>query len=183
MSMKFYLPIAAISIVLSSCLKQSIADAMLNRSVQQANNITASLSYEINGKLVNITVEDADHQVPGFRKLSCEKSGGYILSGVGSEGEIVYTFFTDSLKVGTYNYTSNYGPLYVTDFQGKPQYVHDPNDHMNFTVTSYKDGHISGNFSGQLTPAVIAGYPDNVYGTSGSVLIKNGSFNNVPVIY
>ena len=183
MMMKFYLTIAAISIVLSSCLKQSIADAMLNRSGQQANNITASLSYEINGKLVKISVEDADHQAPTYRRLSCEKSVGYVLSGAGSEGAIVYTFFTDSLKVGSYNYPSNFGPLYVTDFKGVPQYVYGPTDHMNFTVTSYKDGHISGNFSGQLTPAVIAGYPDNVYGTSGSVLIKNGSFSNVPVIY
>jgi len=73
--------------------------------------------------------------------------------------------------------------MYVTSFEGKPQYVYNPGDNMNFTVTSYTDGHISGNFSGQLTPAISPGYPDNIYGTPGSVLIKNGSFKNVPVFY
>jgi hypothetical protein len=54
---------------------------------------------------------------------------------------------------------------------------------MDFNITSYKDGRISGNFSGQLSPLVYQGYYANTYGTFGSVLIKNGSFNNVPVIY
>lgn len=179
--MKFYLTIAAVTVFLSSCLKQSIADAMLGDSGKQTT--TATLSYEISGNLVSISVEDADNQGGGFRRLECVKSGSYILSGVSSSGDFVFTFYTDSLKVGNYKYTSNYGPMYVTTFEGKPQYVYGPTDNMNFTVTSYKDGHISGNFSGQLTPAIIPGYPDNVYGIPGSVVIKNGSFNNVPVFY
>jgi hypothetical protein len=85
--------------------------------------------------------------------------------------------------VGNYNYTSNYGPLYVTTFGGYPQYVYGPTDNMSFTITTYKDRHISGNFSGRLTPAIIPGYPNNVYGVPGSLLIKNGSFNNVPIVY
>jgi len=180
--MKFYLIIAAISILLSSCLKQSIADAMLDKPGTQTN-ITATLSYKINGSPVTITVMDADHQPTGNRTLYCEKSNGYILDGLTGTGEFVFTFLTDSLKVGNYKYTSNYGPLYVTDFQGAPQYVAGPTDYMDFNITSYKDGHISGNFSGQLTPVAISGYPNNVYGTPGSVLIKNGSFTNVPVVY
>jgi hypothetical protein len=182
MNMRFYLIIIATTIILPSCLKQSIPDAMMNKSVGQ-NGITATLSYEINGKLVTISVKDADNQSPGFRRLSCEKSNVYVLSGVGDDGEFVFTFFTDSLRVGNYKYTGNYGPMYVTTFEGKPQYVYFPADNMNFNVTTYKDGHFSGNFSGQLTPAISQGNPNNVYGAAGSVLIKNGSFTNVPVVY
>lgn len=182
MTMKFYLTIAATTLVLSSCYKQSIADAMLGVTGSKQTT-TATLSYEINGNPVSISVKDADHQLAGSPTLYCEKSGGYILSGISSFGEIVFTFHTDSLIVGNYKYTSYYGPMYVTSFEGKPQYVYNPGDNMNFTVTSYTDGHISGNFSGQLTPAISPGYPDNIYGTPGSVLIKNGSFKNVPVFY
>ncbi|MES1197692.1 MAG: hypothetical protein ABUL41_00255 [Chitinophagaceae bacterium] len=179
--MKIYLIITTIAISLSSCLKQSISDAMLGTS--KKTSITATLSYEINGNLVSITVNDVDNQPPGFRTLYCEKSNGYLLSAVSNSGELVFTFLTDSLKVGSYNYPGNWGPTYVTDFQGRPQYVYSSTDNMSFNVTTYKDGHISGNFSGRLTPLISAGNPNNIYGTPGSVLIKNGSFNNVPIVY
>jgi hypothetical protein len=181
MTMKFYLLLAATTILLSSCLKQSIEDAMLNGSGSQS--ATATLRYEINGSPVSLSVKDAASQAVGRRTLYCEKSGGYILSGVSSAGELVLTFYTDSLSVGNYNYTSNYGALFVTTFEGRPQYVYGPTDHMNINVTSHKNGRISGNFFGQLTPAIVPGYPNNVYGTLGSVLIRNGSFENVPVFY
>jgi len=180
--MKIYLTIAAITFFLTSCYKRSIADAMLGISGSK-QTLTATLSYEINGNPVTISVKDADNQFVGSRTLYCEKSGGYILSGISNSGEFVFTFYTDSLKLGDYKYTSNYGPMYVTSFESKPQYVYSPGDNMDFTVTSHMDGHISGKFSGQLTPAISQGYPNNIYGTPGSVMIKNGSFNNVPVFY
>src|SRR5215203_4218715 len=133
--MKFYLIIAAITILLPSCLKQSIPDAMLGISGKQIK-ITATLRYEINGNLVSITVEDADRQGPGIHTLECVKSSNYVISGITSSGDFVFTFFTDSLKVGNYNYTSSYGPMYVTTFQGKAQYVYGPTDHMSFNVTA-----------------------------------------------
>jgi len=177
MIMKFYLIITAITVLLSSCLKQSIPDAMLD-NVGKQNKITATMSYESNGNLVTISVEDADNQGPGTHTLECVKSNGYVLSAISSSGEFVFTFFTDSLMVGNYTYPSTWGPMYVTDFQGSPQYVYNPTDIMSFDVTTYKDGHISGNFSGQLTPK-----PNNIYGVPSSVSIKNGSFNNVPIVY
>ena len=176
MTMKFYLIITAITILLSSCLKQSIPDAMLGISGKQ-NKITATLSYEINGNLVSVSVDDADHQDPSSYTLECVKSNGYVLDAITNFGEFTFTFFTDSLKVGSYNYPSNSGGIYVTDFQG-PEFVYYPTDNMNFNVTTYKDGHISGNFSGMLTPKV-----NNIYGAPSSVSIKNGSFNNVPIVY
>jgi hypothetical protein len=71
----------------------------------------------------------------------------------------------------------------MLSFNGTNEYVHVPSDSMSFNITSYKDGRISGNFSGQLTPMVVAGYPNNTYGAPGSVLVTNGSFQNVPVFY
>lgn len=149
---------------------------MMNPSGKE--KVTATLRYEINGNPVNITVEDADRQPPGNRLLACEKSNVYVLSGVLNSGDFVFTFFTDSLKVGNYKYIGSYGPMYVTTFEGRPQYVYGASDHMNFNVTSVVDGHISGNFSGQLTP-----WTNPAYGTIGSVVIKNGSFTNVPIVY
>lgn len=182
MIMRFYLLLASITIFLSSCLKQSIADAMLNPSGKQAT--AATMSYEINGTPVKIIGRLTGNPGANYYTLECEKAGGYVLSGVLDSGfDIVFTFFTDSLKIGNYKYTSNYGPMYVTTFEGRPQYVYGPTDNMSFTVTSYKEGHISGNFSGQLTPSISQGYPNNVYGSLGSVSIKNGIFTNVPVIY
>ena len=178
MRMKFYALLLAVTVLASSCLKQSIADAML----QKTEGPTATIQYEINGKRLGLSVRGADNQPPLY-SLSCQKAGGYVFSGIVGDIDFVYTFYTDSLTVGNYQYTSNYGASYVTTFEGRPQYVYGPTDHMRFTVTSYKDGRISGTFSGQLTPAVQVGTFNNVYGTPGSVVIKNGTFTNVPVIY
>ncbi len=181
MTKKIYLPIAALIILLSSCLKQSIPDAMLNKPDKKA--IPATMSYEINGNPVTISVKDARSQPIGNRQLYCEKSNGYVLSGMSSLGEFVFVFYTDSLQVDNYHYPSGFGPMYITTFEGRPQYIYNPGDNMNVNIISHKDGFISGNFSGKLTPMILAGNPNNIYGTPGSVVIKNGTFNNVPVYY
>lgn len=182
MAMKSYLIIAAVTMLFSSCLKQSIPDAMLHKSGKQ-NKITATCSYEVNGVPVAISVDDADNPLANRNRLECVKLNGYIFSGVSNHGDLIFTFYTDSLKVQNYRYTSSdLGPTYVTTF-GAAQYIYGPADYMSFTITSYANGHISGNFSGKLTPLVMAGNPNNIYGTMGSTLIMNGSFSNVPVIY
>ncbi|QEC68897.1 hypothetical protein FRZ67_16860 [Panacibacter ginsenosidivorans] len=173
--MKFYCTTIIAILLFSSCLKQSIPDAMLGKH----GGGTATLSYEFNGEAVNISVPDADNQMPGNYKLACTKSGFYYLEAIGG-GEFAFTFFTDSLTVGNYKYTS--GDIFVTDYNNHPSFVHYPGDNINFNITSYSNGHISGNFSGVLTPLITPGTPD-IYGTQGSVLITNGSFENVPVFY
>jgi len=176
MIMKFYLIAAAITILLSSCLKQSIPDAMLGTS--KHTKITATLSYEINGTLINVSVDDADNPTSNFHTLECVKSNSYYyLYAITDFGEFTFDFFTDSLKVGSYSYPINSGGIYVTDFHG-PNYVYYPTDKMNFNVTTYEGGHISGIFSGVLTPK-----PNDIWGAASSVTIKNGSFKNVPIIY
>ena len=177
MALKSFSIIAAVTMIFSSCLKQSIPDAMLDTPGNK-KKIIATMSYDVNGTPVSISVVDADNPIANNNRLECIKSNVYIFSGVSNYGDFVFTFFTDSLKVQNYRYTSSVlGPTYVTSF-GAAQYLYGPADYISFTIISYENGHISGNFSGRLTPQV-----NNIYGTEGSTLITNGSFQNVPVIY
>lgn len=183
--MKVYLITAAIPILLSSCLKQSIPDAMLaSQDSGGQGGATATLSFKINGNAVNISVSDAASQDPNSYTLGCTKSVGYYsLDGLSTSGEITFAFYTDSLTIGNYKYTGNYGDMYFISYNGQDEYAHVATDSMSFNVTSYRNGLISGNFSGQLTPLISASTINNTYGTPGSTLITNGSFQNVPVFY
>lgn len=183
--MKFYLIGAVMMIVFSSCLKQSIADAMLDPEKSGKGSKTATLSYEINGNPVSISVPDADNQgSSAYPSLYCSKDpGSYILQGVGNTGYFVFSFYTDSLKVGNYKYTGANGEIFFTDYNNNNAFIYAPTDSMSFNITSYTKGHISGNFSGVLTPMISAGNPYNTYGTASSVSITKGSFKNIPVFY
>ena len=182
--MKLFLVTAVIAILLSACLKQSIPDAMIAKENSGGQgDVTATLSYKVNGNAVNISVPDAESQDTNYYTLGCSKSAGYNLDALSSSGEITFTFGSDSLTIGNYIYTGNYGDMYFLSYNGQDEYAHVPSDSMSFNITSYKNGLISGNFSGQLTPLISAGNPNNTYGVPGSVLITNGSFQNVPVFY
>jgi hypothetical protein len=182
--MKFCVLAVAAALLFSSCLKESIPDAMLNAqgSGGQGGG-TATLSCEINGTAVKVSVPDAGNQDPSFYTLGCTKANGYSFDALPATGEISFLFFTDSLAVGSYPYTSISGPMYFITYNGTAEYVYEGGDFLTFNITSYNNGRISGNFSGQLTPLVTAGNPNNTYGASGSVKVTNGSFQNVPVFY
>lgn len=181
--MKFYVIGLAMAIFLLSCLKQSIPDAMLgSKSSGGRGKVTATLSYKINGNAVNISVDDADNQNPNSYILGCSKSTGYYsLGGLSNSGETSFSFYTDTLTVGNYKYLGTYGDMFFIDYYNTAEYVHAPSDSMSINITSYNNGHISGNFSGLLTPLLDAN--NNTYGVPGSVLITNGSFENIPVFY
>ena len=183
--MKFYLIGVVMVIVFSSCLKQSIPDAMLDPEHSGNGSKTATLSYEIDGNSVNISVPDADNQSTyPYRTLYCSKDlGNYNLSGVSNTGEITFSFYTDSLAVGNYKYTGANGEIFVTDYNNRNAFIFAATDSMSFNITSYNNGHISGNFSGVLTPMIAAGNPYNTYGAASSVSITKGSFKNIPVFY
>jgi hypothetical protein len=182
--MRFYVIALLMAIFLSSCLKQSIPDAMLGKNSGGRGKVTATLSYKINGNAVNISVNDADNQNPTLYTLGCSKYAGYYsLGGLSNSGETSFSFYTDTLTVGNYKYLGTYGDMFFISYNGADEYVHAASDSLSFNITSYNNGHISGNFSGVLTPLIAAGNPDNTYGTPGSVLITNGSFENVPVFY
>jgi hypothetical protein len=175
---------------LSSCLKQSIADAMLDKQNSGGSSGVATMTYMINGNTVTNSVNDPDSQSPVYYQLGCSKtlypgtnSTVYILDCVGTTGETTFIFATDSLTVGNYSYTGIYGDIFVLSYNGADEFIHDLSDSISFNITSYSKGHISGNFSGRLTPMITAGNPYNTYGPSGSVLITEGSFKNVPVFY
>jgi hypothetical protein len=182
--MKSYSLAVLLTTLLSSCLKQSIPDAMLaSKNSGGQGGVTATLSYKLNGNAVSISVPNADGQNPTSYTLGCTKSSGYNLDGISTSGEITFTFYTDSLTPGNYTYTGIYGDMYFVSYNGQNEYVHVASDSLSFTVSSTKNGHISGNFSGRLTPMISAGIPNNIYGTPGSILITNGAFQNVPVFY
>lgn len=184
LTMKFYLIIAATCFFFSSCLKQSIADAMLESKGAKTGSATATLSYDLNGAHVQMTVANAGNQNPNSYTLGCSKSAGfYSLSALNSSGETTFVFYTDSLTTIKYTYTGSYGDMYFISYNGQDEYVHAASDNLGFTITSYNKGYISGSFSGQLTPMITAGNPNNTYGSPGSVRITNGSFQNVPVFY
>jgi hypothetical protein len=178
---------------LSSCLKQSISDAMIadqNPGTQGGNHPgVATMTYMVNGNTVTTSVNDPDSQSPTGYQLGCSKtpygtnSSVYMLDCIGTSGEMGFTFGTDSLTVGNYSYTGIYGDLFILSYNGTDEFVHVPTDSISFNVTSYSQGHISGNFSGRLTPMISAGNPNNTYGAPGSVLITKGSFKDVPVFY
>jgi hypothetical protein len=175
---------------LSSCLKQSISDAMMDKQNSGGSSGVATMTYVINGNTVTTSVNDPDSQSPTSYQLGCSKttypgtnSSVYNLDCVGASGETTFTFGTDSLTVGNYSYTGIYGDLFVLSYNGEDEFLHDPSDSISFNITSYSQGHISGNFSGRLTPMISAGNPNNTYGAPGSVLITEGSFKNVPVFY
>ena len=181
---KFYLATVVMAILFAGCLKQSIPDAMLGVTNSSKHSTTATLSYKINGTAVNLSVADADNQGATSYTLGCSKDQGYYsLDALTSSGEFAFSFYTDSLIAGNYKYTAAYGDMFFIDNNNTAEYVHAPSDSMSFNITSYSNGHISGNFSGVLTPLVTAGAINNVYGISSSVFITNGSFQNVPVFY
>lgn len=173
-----------VAILFSSCLKESIPDAMLHsNNTGGSGGTTATLSYKINGTPVNISVADADNQNANSYTLGCIKSNGYFLDALSNTGEFTYAFYRDSLITGTYSDTGNDGDMYLIRYNGTDEYVHDPLDSFSITITKYDKGHISGTFSGKLTPLVTGSLINNIFGTPGSVSVTNGSFQNVPVFY
>ncbi len=124
--MKFYAMALAVAIGLSSCLKQSIPDAMLGS--ENASKVTATLSYKLNGNAVSISVKDADNQSTyPYRTLSCSKNAGYyVLDGVGDAGETTFSFITDSLSVGNYKYLGTYGDMFFIDYNNTDEFAHSP---------------------------------------------------------
>lgn len=163
---------------------------MLAESEAQKENSAATMTYEINGNTVTTTVTDPDSQDPNAYQLGCSKTlypgtniPIYSLGFLSTTGDMGFNFYTDSLTVGHYALTGSYGDIFVLDYYNTAEFVHDLSDSISFNITSFSQGHISGNFSGRLTPMITSGYPNNTYGSPGSVLITNGSFKNVPVFY
>ena len=180
--MKLYLVTIIGMIFLSSCLKESIPDAMLG--AKNAGIITAAMSYKINGEPVSISLKNADRQDPNsyYYTLLCIKSGNYYsLAGRSNTSELDFTFFTDSLTTKNYKYIGAYGEMFAVAYNQTEGYLFAPTDSLSFNITTYNNGLISGTFSGAVSPVTAGG--GSILGTPGSILITDGSFQNVPVFY
>ena len=175
--------------LLSSCLKQSIADAMLakqNAGTPGSPGV-ATISYLVNGNTVALSVKDPDSQNPAAYQLGCSKtlypgttSTVYSFDCVSASGELTFMFLTDSLTPGNYKLSGAYD-MFVLGYNGANEYLHAPTDSISFNITSYAKGHLSGNFSGQLTPIVQAGL--SLEASGPPVSITKGNFKDVPVFY
>ena len=103
--MKFYLVTLVTAILFSSCLKQSIPDAMLGtQNSGGQGGPTATLSYYVNGNLEKLSVSDADSQDPNYYTLGCTKSNGYNFDALTDAGEFTFTFYSDSLVAVSYTH-------------------------------------------------------------------------------
>ncbi|MFT3751170.1 MAG: hypothetical protein QM768_22855 [Agriterribacter sp.] len=183
--MKYLLLFFTSCISFASCLKQSIPDAMLAAKRDGvAAESTATLSYEIKGIPVQISVPNAGSQNSLYATLSCVKFPGfYALSGISNTGDISFRFYTDSLTLGDYTYNGSYGEEFFISYNGESEYSIVATDYLTFSVTSYENGRISGTFSGQLTPVISDGNNGFANGEYNSTKITKGIFKNVPVFY
>ncbi len=185
--MKKLLIFVFLSLCLSSCLKDSISDAMIkseNASTTNSSNANpATITYTVNGTIVNVVIKNPDKQSPTNYLLGCTKESNnqyYLASESG--GNLIFFFYTDSLKVGRYHsYVNNNSPL--LDFSNVASYHAYATDSLGLKITSFSKGHISGTFSGRLTPLIEVVNYKNIYGKPGSTIITDGSFKNVPVFY
>lgn len=177
-----------VAIVLSSCSKQSIADAMLQKEEQGSGGGSISMSYQVNGALVKTVVSDAANQ-GSLKKLVCQKSfydiNGmnyyrFVLSLGSTSSELVFLFYTDSIRTTNYVYRSSSGTQHFLYYNNINGYIHDATDSMSINITTNTNNRISGNFSGRLTPD---GPTPNTYGAAGSIAITNGTFENIPLVY
>lgn len=160
---------------------------MAEEQAAKGSPSVATMTYAVNGNIVTNTVIDPDSQNPAAYQLGCSKtlyqgttSTVYNLDCVSATGELTFTFLTDSLTVGNYNLTGAYD-MFVLSYNGANEYVYAATDSISFNITSYTKGHISGNFSGQLTPLVQSGF--SIQADGPPVSITKGNFKDVPVFY
>lgn len=179
--MKIFLSFLFLIFTLSSCLKQTIAEAMQNSESNNVGDSDASISYRVNGTEVKTTLNQVQNNTTGYRRLYCQKDpAGYTLSFVSLTGELIFSFYTNTLQNKNYVYRGSNGTKFFLDYNNTNSYTRYPTDSMSFNITTIDNGHINGNFSGKLTPSIVGGAPDT-YGASGSILITNGTFKNIPV--
>jgi len=172
------------AITLSSCLKQSIADAML----ASVNSNPAAMSYDVNDTLVTITAASNYDEQTSNDFVRCIKSDNSVY-GIPSDYNIEalspsgnrfsFDISTDSLTIGNYSFDSLLigEPYHVIVYNKRSSAIYSPVDTISINITSYSKGYIGGNFTARLTPVF------DTWGIPGSTIITNGSFKNVPVYY
>ena len=179
--MKLFVTAALTTLLLTSCLKESISDSLLaSTNPATPSGPVATFSYDLNGQHVSY-----DEGIYCDRTIiSPSTYPTYILGSESSNGgDFVFTLPTDTLTVADYHYKLSYtgADIYVLSSSLGNCYLNSAGDSVDLNITSYSNGYISGNFSFVLTPALSEG--PTIFGTPGSVIITNGVFQNMPVVY
>ena len=182
--MKSLVATIILALFFTSCLKESIPEAMANK--KNGPKVPASFSFKVNGITKSYSVEDvrkeSGYASPSF---SCTKTAGrYNIFGKVEIGAAYFSIFTDSLSVRNYTYTpADIGSTAVADTGYLPFYIYAPTDRISINISSHSNGYISGNFTALLTPVIDGSRIPYTYGAPSSIAITEGSFKNVPVFY
>jgi hypothetical protein len=150
-------------------------------------NTTGSVSYKVNGIVVTI---DNANILSGEGVIFAKQLKGSILQATryalnaqkGSNNALVLSIQTDSLQLIPYHYDSAAvslnpgGLLFDLDFNGQIGALIFTGDTFDIEISSYQNSTISGTFSGKLSSG-----PN--YNSRGSILITEGEFKSIPVIY
>lgn len=176
--MKCLVATITLALLLSSCLKESIPEAMANK--KNGPKVPASFSFKVNGNTRSFSLEDVRRDTYPYY-FSCRKTANsYDIFGQVDAGKVYFSIYTDSLSVGNYSYPTATG---WADSGYLPFEIYAPTDRISINISSHSNGYISGNFTALLTPVTYAGTIPYTYGAPSSIAITEGSFKNVPVFY
>lgn len=110
-TMKSLAATITLALFLSSCLKESIPEAMANK--KNGPKVPASFSFKVNGITKSYSVEDVRMQGSYPYNLSCTKTANsYDIFGKVEIGSAYFSIYTDSLSVGNYSYPTARGGRY-----------------------------------------------------------------------
>jgi len=99
----------------------------------------------------------------------------------GANNALLFAVTTASLKETSYHYDSTFNPAFVNFilyYNGQESALLFSSDVFDINISSYKNGHITGTFTGKLTP-----FSGSTFGERGTTIITEGVINNVSVIY
>ena len=127
-----------------------------------------------NGENVVFAKQLKGNVLPATRYLMNAESG--------SNNVLLLSIASDSLQEINYYYDSIYQSSHPSElvfdisFNGEIGVLSFGGDNFDINISSYKNRKISGTFSGKLSST-----PD--YNKRGNLVITEGVFNNIPVIY
>jgi hypothetical protein len=155
--------------------------------VVNINDSSGSIQYKVNGQLITMDNANASN---GENVVFAKQLKGSVLPATrylmdaerGSNNVLLLSISSDSLQEINYYYDSTYQSNHPSElvfdisFNGEIGTLSFGGDNFDINISSYKNRKISGTFSGKLSST-----PD--YNKRGNLVITEGAFNNIPVIY
>ena len=182
--MKLLLLISSI-VILSSCKKGADPNDQ-NNPVTPAEG---SIEYRVNGNLFTIdNTKMLDSEYVTIRKewsANIPTTRYIINEQKDANNFMAFTILTDSLLLANYHYDSidqrNNAPTFSFNlgYNGLISSLFFNGDYLDVNISSYKNGRVSGTFTGKATPYSFT----YGYGIKNSFVITEGKLNNIPVTY